>query len=85
MKTEYEIGMNPNLVTARDDHPDFKEELVPYEQIEKYPYECPRCYNGNLKVYSSLERCCIEDWEGGRIKLLDADMEEVQHFENRVP
>ena len=61
MQTEFEIGMNPNIDTARNAHPDFKEELVFYTEIERYPYHCPHCKRGNLKVWSSLQRCCIED------------------------
>lgn len=81
MEIEYDGGVNQNIITARRGHPDFKEKHVKYDDIRAGVYECPGCKGGNLRAYSTLVRCCIEDCQHGRLRQLEAEWEEVQHLE----
>ena len=71
------LTFNQNVFMARERNPEFTEEILPYDQIDKPPYKghkragerfpgyCPHCEGGDLTLYGTMHGVYSQEWQQG--------------------
>jgi hypothetical protein len=82
-----------NVGTARDRNPGYKEEILPYDEIDKPPYKghkhsgecfpghCPHCGGGNLRLYGTMHGGYSQEWQQGMPGPYRPIPDEAQHVD----